>query len=294
MISGWDGSYRRGEFAYADAEWFLTWSGDISFGEDDLGRLSVSRTYRYYYYLEFDKETADYYRAVETGQDLDQERKLDLDVKNFEAPGLEFFYDLPSFIVNDHEISVGAGISLYEPGHFQFGELKGVAAAGDTSAASATLNYRYDDDKILDHQAGVDKGIGYSLSVKAGWKYQDYRVKLSLRDLVNRFEWRNGAFTRGCINIGGGGQARCQAEGAASGISSQEKITETIPLTSRLAISYEPYDTEVHYYGHGQYQSLGVEKGFRDRSGPFRSFPVLSGACRLCMAIRIVRYKNGY
>ena len=61
MVSGWDGPFQSGEHAYADAR--------FSFGvEYDGWRLS--RDQRWYYYLEFSKNTSRFFNALERGNAL--------------------------------------------------------------------------------------------------------------------------------------------------------------------------------------------------------------------------------
>jgi hypothetical protein len=269
MLTGWDGSYQRGELAYADIEWSFGFASDFVVNGKALGRLNIQRQYRRYYYLSFDKETSDYYRALELGNKLDSEKKLDLTFKQFDAPGLSFGYGSEKFQLSNFGFQFGVEFSLYQPGHFQFGRLKGVAEAGEASAASGILDYRYDDDKLLDHQADVDKGLGLSFGTHFIVERASWSAKVEIKDLWNRFEWKNGAFTKGCINVGGGSNVQCDAQGAASGVSSQRKISETIPYTLNAGFSLREADIRVLGTVHDKYYRVGLEKGLQTSLGRF-------------------------
>lgn len=281
MVTGWDGSYQRGEIVFADATWKSGFS--TRFGSDgaELGRFHLQREQRHYYYLNFDKETADFYRALELGEDLQSDKKLDLTIKQFEALGITAGFTSAEFQVQDFDVSLGFDVSLYQVGHFQFAELNGIAEVGDVTAASAVINYRYDDDKILSHEADVDKGLGVSFSPSLTIKYGQWQGDLQFKDVANRFQWQDGAFTQGCINIGGGQQARCQAQGAGEGISAQGQINESIPYTLNSRIFHAGSGMSLHGMRHDAYYRLGLEKGLQTSLGRlafFLYYPRLIGA----------------
>lgn len=272
MVSGWGGDYRRGELAYADAS-FVT---GFSFSD-----WYIQREQRQYYYLKFDKQTADYYRALELGQDLDSDKKLSLKIKQFEALGLSIAGKLPTLHFNDLELALSAKLALYQMGHFQFAQLDGIAEAGDVTAASAVISYRYDDDKLLDHEVDVNKGIGFSLSTQLMIEQEVWSVSMGIRDVANQFQWQDGAFTSGCINIGGGDSARCETDGAGSGVSGQGRVKESIPYTLNTSLTHKAYDLSLKGMQHDDYYRLGLNKGFNTslgRFGFFLYYPRLIGA----------------
>jgi hypothetical protein len=272
MVSGWDGDYSRGELAYANGTFVAGFSYSDWF---------IQREQRHYYYLKFDKQTADFYRALELGQDLESDKKLSLDIKQFQALGVSIGGALPSFQFAKLRLDISASLALYQVGHFQFAELEGIAEAGDVTAASAVISYRYDKDRLLDHVAEVDKGLGFSLSTLLELDHELWSASLGLSDLANQFQWQDGAFTNGCINVGGGGQARCETEGAGSGISGQAQITESIPYTLNGKITHKNYDLSMLGMRHDAYYRLGLDKGFNTslgRLGFFLYYPRLIGA----------------
>lgn len=281
MASGWDGNYRSGELAFADASFVLGFSSDINTIERSLGTIRLERELRAYYYMSFDKETADFYRALELGNDLTSDKKLDLKVKQFDAVGFSAGYTTPEFLIEDIKFQLGFDLAVYQVRHFQFGSIKGVAEFGSVEAASAVIDYRYDEDKILEHQADVDQGRGLSFSADLLVTYQQWQGALQLKDVLNHFQWDNGAYTRGCVNIGGGAQAQCETDGAGSGTSGQDELTENIPLTANARLTHLGADVSVHAMRHDLYYRLGFEKGFQTELGRFALFlyhPRLVGA----------------
>jgi len=280
MLTGWDGSYQRGEVVYADVRWSFGFKTDLVIADEALGQLSIQREYRRYYYLAYDKETSDYYRALELGNELTSNKKLDLTFKQFDAPGLSLGYESENFQLESFNWQFGFDLAMYQPGHFQFGSVKGIAEAGETEAASGIIDYRYDDDKLLDHQADVDKGLGFSFSADFLIALGQWQAEVELKDLWNRFQWDDGAFTQGCINVGGGAGAQCDAEGAASGISGQGIITERIPFTATTRIEHRLMDISLNGLLHDRYYRLGLEKGVQTslgRLGFFLYYPRLAG-----------------
>ena len=234
-----------------------------------------------YYYLNFDKQTSDFYRALELDQKLTENKKLDLKFKQFDALGVSAGYELPELNFADIDIKAGFKLTYYKLGHFQFGHIQGIAEAGEVEAASAVINYRYDDDKILDHQADVDEGMGYSFSTDVVVTYQQWQGALQLQDVINQLQWDNGAYTRGCVNIGGGEQASCQTDGAGSGFSGQKKTIEHIPLTANARLTHLESDISLLAMRHDEYNRLGIEKGLQTSLGRFALFlyhPRLVGA----------------
>lgn len=272
MISGWDGDYRSGEVVFADA----AITAGFTFPNGYL-----QREQRHYYYLKFNRQTSDFYRALELKQDLTEDKKLDLKISQFEALGAAVGGRLPEFEWAGAVFSMAGKFALYQVGHFQFAELDGVAEAGDVTAASGLISYRYDDDKLLDHEAQVDKGLGMSISAELNVHYQQWSSSITISDLFNQFQWQNAAFTTGCINIGGGNQARCEAQGVGSGVSGQGKIIESIPYTITGQVTQTAYDVSLLGMRHDTYFRLGLEKGIDTslgRLGFFLYYPRLIGA----------------
>ncbi|MCD8532070.1 MAG: hypothetical protein LRY66_12160 [Saccharospirillaceae bacterium] len=216
MMSGWDGDFQPGTYAYADARFRLGLRFD---------HWRLERETRWYYYLTFNRDTSEFYRELEQGLPGAADRRLELEVKGLQARGVRLAH---SFGVAS--FSITPALAYYHVGHFQFGTLDGVSAAGDPLTASAVLDYHFDQDKILEYPADVGDGSGISADLQiSGLLQERWRLEAAISDLWNRWQFDDAAFTTGCINLSGGGQAVCSSSGAASGRSGQSSYTTDIP-----------------------------------------------------------------
>jgi hypothetical protein len=285
MINGWDGDYQKGELAYANLLWDIGFAKSIDVNGESFGKLRISRGYRIYYYLKFDEETADYYRALEQNIELESDKVLDLDVKNFEAPSISLSYASPDFKMSSHDFISQFQLTthLYQPGHFQFGEIKGVGFAPGTEDFSATLDYRYDQFKLpwLEDEQNyeVDKGLGYSFDLGFFLEFESWLASIEASDLFARFYWDNAGVTIACLQTSSGAGAVCDNDGG-NGKSEQKAIVETIPVSYTGQLKSKTLDLSLHAYQHDAYYRLGVEKGQQTalgRLGFFLYYPRLVG-----------------
>lgn len=254
MVSGWDGDFQSGTYAYADARFrmgmhYQSWQ--------------VERETRWYYYLTFNRDTSEFYRELELGLPGSKDRILDLEVRGLQARGVRLSrrFDLPLF-------SVTPGLAYYRVGHFQLGSLKGASFAGEPLTASAVLDYHFDQDKILEYPADVGDGSGVSLDISLQTRLRDrWQLDAAFSDLWNRWQFADAAFTTGCINLSGGGQAVCNSSGAASGRSGQSSYTTDIPWTLDAGVYDEQRQLGVRYFQHDRYQRLSLAKDWTTSLG---------------------------
>lgn len=285
MINGWDGDYRSGEQAFADVNWEVGYSRSLQFSDNDYGRVRVSRGYRIYYFLKFDKETADFYRAQEQKTALTANKKLDLEVKHFESPVVSFLYTSPSIDFDSYEIKsqFSIGVNMYQPGHRQFGEINGIAYGPDTENFSANIDYRYDQFKLpwLDEEKEfeTEKGEGYSLDLALVLEKKDWLLSLKAEDVMARFYFQKSGVTTACLQLEARAGAVCDTNGG-NGKSEITSVTETIPVSYSGLLAHKGYDISLHAFQHDRYQRLGLEKGFQTelgRLGVFLYYPQLVG-----------------
>lgn len=205
MVNGWDGDYQQGELAFADVSWDIAFSKTLMFNDQVFGRARISKGYRMYYYLTFDKETADYYRALEQKQRLTANKKLDLTVKHFESPSVSVSYESPEF--NYEPFATVSAFSLklnmYQPGHLQFGEVKGYAYGPTTDEFSANIQYRYDQFKLplLEEERNIDtrKGTAYTLDLGFNISTEQWQLALQANDFFSQFNWQQVGVTQVCV-----------------------------------------------------------------------------------------------
>ncbi len=247
MTTGWDGDFQPGTYAYADARFrfgmrYQSWQ--------------LERETRWYYYLTFNRDTSEFYRELELGLPGAKDRQLDLEVKGLQARGLRLShrFELPA-------LSITPALAYYHVGHFQFGSLRGASVAGDPLTASAVLDYHFDQDKILEYPADVSDGSGISMDISFSSLLKErWQLDVAFSDLWNRWQFDDAAFTTGCINLSGGGQAVCNSSGAASGRSGQSSYVTDIPWSLNTGV----YDTSwllgLRYFQHDRYQRFSLAK----------------------------------
>ena len=285
MVNGWDGDYRQGELAFADARWDVGFTQSLEFEGEQLGRVRVSRGYRIYYFLKFDKETADFYRAQEQQTEFEGNKTLDLEVKHFEAPSLSFSYLSPQVIFPFYDLKSNfkLGANLYRPGHMQFGEIKGIAYGPDTETLSATIDYRYDQFKLpwldAEKEFDTDKGFGYSFDLGFVLEQENWLLDVNATDLFAQFSWDASGVTVACLQTSAGENSVCDSNGG-TGRSDVKSVSETIPVSLTGILKHKGYDLSLHAFQHDTYRRLGVEKGLKTalgRLGFFLYYPRLAG-----------------
>lgn len=250
MISGWDGPFQPGEYAYGD--------GRIFFGVEYQG-WTLKREQRWYYYLEFSEQTSRTFNALERGTDVGA-GGVDLEAWSFESYG----FSLAKVFTPLENLVIEPELALYRVGHYQFGTLKGFTESGtneDDLKASAILDYHFDEDKILEFDGDQDKGQGISLNTRIAYQFNpQWSVDVLLLDLWNQQKFDQALFTEGCIEFSNPDNPVCDAIGVSSGRSGVESFSTSIPVTLDSAVYYQSWDTQVSYFHHGRYRRFGVEK----------------------------------
>lgn len=254
MANGWGSQLRDGDYAYADARLLtaLEWQG-----------WRIGYEVRQYYNLTFSEDTARFYFNTENNISSPDFYNLDLQVQALTATGIRAGkrWQLQG-------LTIMPQVTLYRVTAFQFGELSGRAQGNNGLSVSALLDYHYDEDKILNHQADVGLGQGGSVDLALAYEHDGWQLALHLQDLLNRWYFSDAAFTRGCVNLAGQGGAVCTGTGgSASGTSGQEVLTTQIPLTLQGEVAYQPYGMALGYYQHDRYQRLSARKNWTTAAG---------------------------
>jgi len=257
MISGWDGGFQAGEYAYADAR--------VRFGFEAHG-WQLSREQRWYYYLSFTEQTSRFFNSLERSQPVSA-GEIDLEAWSFQSYGLNLAKQFQ--LTDDWDASIG--VSVFNIGHYQFGTLRGFAESGsdrDDLKASAVLDYHYDEDKILEYEDDDKKGRGYSLSFSVtGQLTADWQLSIQLDDAWNRLEFTDATFTEGCIEFNDPTNPLCDALSSASGRSGVSAYNTSIPSTFRAGVNYLPADLGVELFRHDEYLRAGLVKGWQTPVG---------------------------
>ncbi|WP_430462391.1 hypothetical protein ACQUQU_06270 [Thalassolituus sp. LLYu03] len=254
MVSGWDGAFTPGRYAYADARMGAALT---------LDDWTVRIERRWYYYFTFSRGMSVFYRNQEQGLDSASDYDLSLDALGFYAEGGVLSHPL-SFA----DVTVTPSVGLYRVYDYQFGELDGVSAAGSDVSASATLDYHFSEDKILDYPVDVPAGTGFTAGVEVAFTgLRDWQMSLTLSDLLNRWQLPDAGFTTGCINLGSSAGEVCSSSGAASGRSGTGDYSTRIPVTVDAQVVYTPYAVRAQVYQHGLYRRLSVQKDWQTGVG---------------------------
>ena len=248
MVNGWDTDFRRGSLAYADAR--------VQSGFR-LSGWTLAYERRGYYYLGFSRDTSEFYNNLEQGIDTGRRYELDLKVQTLSLRGVRLSYAL-----NYRSVTVEPVLTYYRVGDYQIGSLNGFSEGSGDLEVSALLDYYFNEDKLLEYPANAGEGRGISAGLTLSYQYDDWLMSASLQDLLNRFELPNAAFTRGCINLAGSAQAVCSGNGAASGVSGDADYRTDIPLTFEAQAQYTPWNLQLDYYRHENYQRLSARKSW--------------------------------
>ena len=256
MVHGWDGDFTPGEYAYADVRLntgvrYHDWQG--------------SSEKRWYYYLSFSEDMSVFYYNTEHGGSADKDLDLELDVDSFKADGIRLgkTFSLPVWQIH-------SSLAVYKVAEYQFGELDGVSLAGSGDSASATLDYHFDEDKILEYPVSDTQGYGASLDIAMTYSgLRDWNLSLQMKDIVNRWYFRDAGFTTGCINIGSSAGSTCSSSGAASGRAGQKDFYTRIPFTLMAAAELKNTGVSFSAYRHERYLRFSGEKAWDSRMGEF-------------------------
>lgn len=268
MISGWDGPFQPGRYAYGDVRWVL----GIQSGRAGQRTWFLERESRWHYSLDFSRGMSRYYRALEQGDELENAESLALAVRAVEAHGVRLGRDWA--LANDDWGNLGmtAALALYRAGHHQFGQLAGNAESGRNGAASATLDYHFDEDKILEFQPDDERGQGLSLDLGWHWSYVSshqsrWTAELLLQDAWNQWRFDRSGYTRACINFDDPEDSVCESRSTASGQSGTESFIGRLQPTVSAQVTHQSSSFgaagvgqlfELSYFQHHRYRRLGV------------------------------------
>lgn len=248
MISGWDGPFKPGEYAYADARFRM--------GVDVSG-WRIEREQRRYYYFTFSRETSRFYNSLERGNQL-LAAPVDIEAKSFSALGIRLAKQL-----DFDGWSVTPAVAVYRVGNFQFGTLTGTSEGGGQLKASAALDYYFNEDKILEFDADADQGRALSLDLNvevdlvASW-----HLSVQASDLYNRINFSRAAFTKGCVNFGSPKQPVCNSATVGAGRSGHESYNTDIPFTLATELTNDELQWQASLYWHDRYKRLGIQKNW--------------------------------
>ncbi|WP_221798704.1 hypothetical protein [Oceanobacter mangrovi] len=256
MIHGWDGGFQDGEYAYADARQRL----GVLVGDPQGSHWLLEWQRRWHYDLSFSKGMARYYRASETGEALQQDESLRLDIRAITATGLNFG---KQFELTEQSLKLTPSVTVYRADSWQFGHLNGWAAAGSSGSASATLDYHFNEDKLLEYQVDPAAGWGLSFNLGVDWQIaEQWRLRGQIDDLWNLWRMEDSGYTDACINFDSPSQSVCTSSATASGKSGQEVFYGRLRPATEINLSWTPQlkglQLGINLYHQGDYSRVGA------------------------------------
>ena len=176
-------------------------SGDSTWTRNRLdqgvryGNWSVGYTQRFDYRLQYNDSTTDlYYRDENDLPAVQGDVPVYLQIDQLRAQGIKVGYGYRW----QSGLFLQMDISMLEASDFQAGVLEGTLnAEGDFFSGTASLNYRYTEDLLLEHQFEQPEGRGMAVDLAIGYVGSARSVRLALQDLYNRIDWEAAPHTYG-------------------------------------------------------------------------------------------------
>ncbi|AMX03587.1 hypothetical protein [Microbulbifer thermotolerans] len=223
ILHDWNGRLYSGELAWSRNRFELSYRDQV---------WSLAYVQRYDYQLHFNDATADLYYREENDLPLPGGAvRVKLDVWHLYADGVKFAYRWAW----ENGLLIEPAVTLLRPLDFQDGSLRGELQPGSgLLSGTADLNYRYTEDRLLEHRFEQPSGTGATLDLTLSWKSEVRELKLQLQDLYGRVDWKDAPYTLGSINtVDRGKPAKVELEPAFSGVRGEENYRQKMPVYAR-------------------------------------------------------------
>lgn len=177
-------------------------SGDFAFTHNqfEVGQrwkgFELAVFWRYDYYLEFDRDTAELVYLDKNDVAPDTGRKYDVYLKanhlKSRGIGLGYSYDFTPDLTGRLRLNYLTASEMLD------GELNGhVSTDTNTYAGNLQLDYGYSEDILLDRPKESVRGKGYSVDVDLFWQLTDQlEVAFRGRDVHSRIRWKDLTYTQ--------------------------------------------------------------------------------------------------
>lgn len=158
--------------------------------------FELAAFWRYDYYLEFDRDTAQLVYLDKNDVAPESGRKYDVYLKAnhliSRGIGLGYSYDFTPDLTGRFRLNYLTASEMLD------GELKGnVSTDTNTYAGDLRLDYGYSEDILLDRNKESVRGKGYSIDVDLFWQLTDrLDVVFSGRDVYSRIRWKDLTYTQ--------------------------------------------------------------------------------------------------
>ncbi|WP_231758558.1 hypothetical protein [Microbulbifer elongatus] len=160
-----------------------------------LGDWGVSYTVRYDYQLKYNQATADLYYRDEQGLNPPQDAvPVYLNALQLLADGIR----LKRRWSLDSGLFLQANVSLLKAREFQDGTIDGLLSSDEQFfAGNASLDYRYSEDLLLEHEFEKPEGEGLTVDLVAGYQNNQRKVIVRVEDAYSLIRWEQAPYTHG-------------------------------------------------------------------------------------------------
>lgn len=160
-----------------------------------------------------------------------------IDVHHLEAQGLRIQF--PRLVAGPLEFAVG--LSLFHATGLLDGSGRGTIETGASSyVGSARLNYRYDQDLLLDRKVDPPEGWGAGFDLSLSWRPRPGTLwTMDVRDLGARIRWRDAPYTRALVTsstLTFDENGFIETSPLLSGVESNKDATQHLPIQLRTTI----------------------------------------------------------
>lgn len=215
------------------------WRGRLYPGDRAWTRNRLELTYReaawtlayvqrYDYLLRFNDTTAELHYRQENGLPAPAAAvPVKLDAWHLRSDGIKLAHRWRW----GETVYIEPALTLLRAVDFQGGLIEGeLGAEGDMLAGSADLNYRYSEDRLLEHRFDHPSGRGATLDLSIGWQSEKHAVTVQLQDLYGLVDWDSAPYTRGRFDTEDrGGSGAVSLEPAFSGFRGESDYRQKIP-----------------------------------------------------------------
>lgn len=223
--------------------------------------FELAAFWRYDYYLEFDKDTAQLVYLDKNGIAPEKGRKYDVYLKAnhlvSRGIGLGYSYDFTPDLAGRVRLNYLTASEMVD------GDLQGhISTDANTYDGDLKLDYGYSEDILLDRREESVRGKGYSLDVDLFWQLTErLDMAFSGRDVYSRIRWKDLTYTRATATtdrISYDQDGNLQSIPGIQGVETYRNHTQRLPeryrltgryvLNDRWSTSAEVFSYDEHYF----------------------------------------------
>lgn len=181
-------------------------NGEIVFTRNRLSFGGRDRWWSLHYierhdaYFRFSPDTAEllFLAGSDRAIPADQVYHVDFRAQQLAAHGVRVGVHLPEW----QRIQLTTHISLLNGRQFQEGRLFGTVAqtSPNTYQGQTTIDYRYDQDRLLEHELNAPIGRGVALDIHVHWRYKQMHWSVFADDVWMQMNWQDSGRTAGQLN----------------------------------------------------------------------------------------------